>query len=128
MTLTTALITNPGDLDDLGAELAAAPAIGLDTEFMRERTYRAELCLLQTATPSRATCVDPLALGARRSGAASGTALATEYEPVDFSRTFTISQVIDKDRIEAKLDAGVLRLHLPKQSAQTPRKIPVRVG
>lgn len=64
MTLTTALITNPGDLDDLGAELAAAPAIGLDTEFMRERTYRAELCLLQTATPSRATCVDPLALGA----------------------------------------------------------------
>ena len=71
---------------------------------------------------------DTLTLEARRSGAASGTALATEYEPVDFSRTFTISQVIDKDRIEAKLDAGVLRLHLPKQSAQTPRKIPVRFG
>jgi ribonuclease D len=64
MTMTTALITSPGDLDELGAELAAAPAIGLDTEFMRERTYRAELCLLQTATPSRATCVDPLALEA----------------------------------------------------------------
>jgi ribonuclease D len=46
----------------LAAELAAAPAFALDTEFLRERTYRAELCLLQIATASRAECVDPLAL------------------------------------------------------------------
>jgi ribonuclease D len=44
----------------LGEELAASPAIGLDTEFMRERTYRAQLCLLQIATPERAVCIDPL--------------------------------------------------------------------
>lgn len=44
----------------LGAELAACPHIGLDTEFMRERTYRAQLCLLQIATPRRCLCVDPL--------------------------------------------------------------------
>jgi len=63
------LIATAAELADLGAELAAAPAVGLDTEFMRERTYRAELCLLQAATPRRAVCVDPL-------GGAALTALA----------------------------------------------------
>lgn len=57
-----ALIHEPAALDGLAAELAAAPAIGLDTEFLRERTYRAQLCLLQAATPGRAVCIDPLAL------------------------------------------------------------------
>jgi len=36
--------------------------VGLDTEFLRERTYRAQLCLLQLATPVEAVCVDPLLL------------------------------------------------------------------
>lgn len=47
-------------LQELAAELAAAPYIGLDTEFLREKTYRPLLCLLQLATPSRFECVDPL--------------------------------------------------------------------
>jgi ribonuclease D len=47
-------------LEELGQELAGAPTLGLDTEFMRERTYRAQLCLLQIATPTRCVCVDPL--------------------------------------------------------------------
>ncbi len=62
MPKTTAVITAPGDLADFGAELSAAPAIGLDTEFVRERTYRAELCLVQASTDSHAACIDPLAL------------------------------------------------------------------
>lgn len=45
----------------LASRLAAAPWIALDTEFMRERTYRAQLCLLQIALPGEAVCVDPLA-------------------------------------------------------------------
>jgi ribonuclease D len=35
--------------------------VGLDTEFLRERTYRAELCLVQLSSHSDAACVDPLA-------------------------------------------------------------------
>lgn len=35
--------------------------IALDTEFMRERTYRARLCLVQVATEASVTIVDPLA-------------------------------------------------------------------
>jgi ribonuclease D len=38
------------------------PRIGLDTEFLRERTYRAQLCLLQLSGSAEAACVDPLAL------------------------------------------------------------------
>lgn len=44
------------------AALSAHAALGLDTEFMRERTYYAQLCLLQLGTDGLAVCVDPLAL------------------------------------------------------------------
>ncbi len=42
--------------------LEQAAWIGLDTEFIRERTYFPEFCLLQVATEERITCIDPLAL------------------------------------------------------------------
>ncbi|MEO8546347.1 MAG: ribonuclease D [Burkholderiaceae bacterium] len=45
----------------LAARLSTAPFVAMDTEFMRERTYRPQLCLLQLATPGEALCVDPLA-------------------------------------------------------------------
>ncbi|MEO1201598.1 MAG: ribonuclease D [Pseudomonadota bacterium] len=35
--------------------------VALDTEFMRERTYFAQLCLVQLATPDEIFCMDPLA-------------------------------------------------------------------
>lgn len=38
----------------------AAGEIGIDTEFMRERTYRARLCLLQLSTPDEIFIMDPL--------------------------------------------------------------------
>jgi ribonuclease D len=63
MSSSTPIVTTAAALAELAAELSAAPAIALDTEFMRERTYRAELCLVQVATPRSACCVDPLALG-----------------------------------------------------------------
>lgn len=47
-------------LQDLAAELACSEAIALDTEFLRERTYRPQLCLLQLASARRCECVDPL--------------------------------------------------------------------
>ena len=56
------IITNQDDLARLAAHLAGARAIALDTEFLRERTYRAELCLLQFADARAPVCIDPLAL------------------------------------------------------------------
>ncbi len=56
------MITNRPELEALAQRLLQAPAIALDTEFLRERTYRAQLCLLQIADAAGAWCVDPLAL------------------------------------------------------------------
>jgi ribonuclease D len=56
------IVTTAPALAAAAARLATQPRIGLDTEFLRERTYRAQLCLLQIAAPSEALCVDPLAL------------------------------------------------------------------
>ena len=56
------IITTSTGLQALLADLDGEAAIGLDTEFMRERTYRAELCLLQLTTRHGPVCVDPLAL------------------------------------------------------------------
>jgi ribonuclease D len=43
------------------ARLAAAPRLALDTEFMRERTYYAELALVQLADADGVALIDPLA-------------------------------------------------------------------
>ena len=56
------LVTNPTALAELSAHLGSEARIGLDTEFLRERTYRAQLCLVQLSAPHDAACVDPLAL------------------------------------------------------------------
>ena len=56
------IVTTPPALAELAAELDSCDLVGLDTEFLRERTYRAELCLVQLSSRSDAWCVDPLAL------------------------------------------------------------------
>jgi ribonuclease D len=57
-----AVITTTTALAELAATLESCVQIALDTEFLRERTYRAELCLVQLSSQSDAVCVDPLAL------------------------------------------------------------------
>jgi len=47
--------------DTIAADLQAHHLLGVDTEFMREKTYFAQLCLVQLATRDQAFCVDPLA-------------------------------------------------------------------
>ena len=46
--------------DTLAPALMQQEHLGVDTEFMREKTYFAQLCLLQIATPDEIYCVDPL--------------------------------------------------------------------
>src|ERR1700728_5261097 len=58
----TTIIGDPDSLLQLCGELAQQRVIGLDTEFMRERTYFARLCLLQLSHATRSVCVDTLAL------------------------------------------------------------------
>ncbi len=48
-----------------------------------------------------------------------------EYEVGDYERVFTLSDEVDKDRIQASIRNGVLRLVLPKAAAAKARKITV---
>jgi HSP20 family molecular chaperone IbpA len=50
-----------------------------------------------------------------------------EYRVGDYHRRFTLSNQIDRDKIEATVRDGVLRLHLPKATPTT-RKIAVKAG
>jgi ribonuclease D len=59
--MSTLPLSDDASVTALAERLAAAPWIALDTEFLRERTYRPQLCLLQFAAPGEALCVDPLA-------------------------------------------------------------------
>jgi len=51
-----------------------------------------------------------------------------EYREGDYERSFTLSEGIDRDGIEATAKDGILRLTLPKSKEAAARKIPVVAG
>lgn len=50
-----------------------------------------------------------------------------EYDVGDYKRAFSISDDVDKDKIEATVKNGILRLTLPKSEPAKAKKIPVKV-
>jgi HSP20 family molecular chaperone IbpA len=50
----------------------------------------------------------------------------SEYADGDYERVFTLSDNIDRDRIEATLRDGILHLTLPKAEAARARKIELK--
>ncbi len=49
-----------------------------------------------------------------------------EYGIGDYHRSFTVTEVVDADKISAELKHGVLTLHLPKSEKVRPRRIEVK--
>lgn len=49
-------------LIELASKMRGATVLAVDTEFMREKTYFARLCLIQVATDDVAAVIDPLVL------------------------------------------------------------------
>ena len=64
-TALTEILTTTEALAAFCSKAAQAPYVTVDTEFLRERTYFAQLCLVQLAMPgvddAQAVLVDPLA-------------------------------------------------------------------
>lgn len=56
-----------------------------------------------------------------------GSALFSEFEDVDYRRSFELASGIDAEGISAELACGTLTIHLPKSAALKPRQIPVEV-
>ena len=50
----------------------------------------------------------------------------TEYNIGNFNRSFSLSNKIDKEGISARMEDGVLELHLPKVQEAAARKIEVQ--
>jgi ribonuclease D len=53
-------ITTTAELEAFSAQIAQAPFIAVDTEFMRETTYWPKLCLIQVASETVSAVIDPL--------------------------------------------------------------------
>jgi HSP20 family protein len=51
-----------------------------------------------------------------------------EFEIGKYYRQFTLSDAIDQNKIDAKLEDGVLRLALPKAQKAVPRQITITAG
>ena len=51
-----------------------------------------------------------------------------EFGGGEYFRSFTISHIVDKDRIKATLKDGVLELYLPRHEKVQPRKIEIQAG
>jgi ribonuclease D len=54
-------VSDAGSLEQVVASSRSARVAGIDTEFLREKTYRARLCVMQIATPERVWIIDPIA-------------------------------------------------------------------
>jgi HSP20 family molecular chaperone IbpA len=67
-----------------------------------------------------------LALEAYRKEEPEGRILTGDRGSFDYARRFQLPGGIDADKIDAKLDGGVLYLHLPKAESHKPREIPIK--
>ena len=56
-------ITDNRELHEIAKQFQSAPFLAVDTEFMRERTYYPQLCLVQISDGATAVAIDPLANG-----------------------------------------------------------------
>lgn len=51
-----------------------------------------------------------------------------EFGDCEYARSFTISDVVDRDNIKANFKDGVLEMFLPKAEKAKPRKIEIQAG
>jgi HSP20 family protein len=51
-----------------------------------------------------------------------------EFGDCEYSRSFTISDVVDRENIKASMKNGVLEMFLPKAEKAKPRKIQIQAG
>jgi HSP20 family protein len=64
-------------------------------------------------------------VGRRSTETPKGQQLHRESRSLDYRRVFELDPAIDVTKINARMDQGVLKLHLPKAESVKPRKIEV---
>jgi HSP20 family molecular chaperone IbpA len=71
---------------------------------------------------------DILTLSGRVEPTTNAQEVSAEYRATDYFRRFRVPDKIDRNQISARLEKGVLFLHLPKSEGVKPRKIAIRAG
>jgi HSP20 family protein len=66
-----------------------------------------------------------LTIVGRRKDAPNGTVLFRESHGHDFRRAFELAPTLDGNKIQARIEQGILTLELPKAEKVKPRKIAV---
>lgn len=54
--------------------------------------------------------------------------LSMEFGSGEYARSFTLSDVVDRERIKATMANGVLELYLPKVEKVQPKRIEIQAG
>lgn len=96
--------------DTISADLNRHDRIGVDTEFMRERTFFAELCLIQISTRDDIYCIDPLASDDMRSfwESACDKTWVVHSARQDIEVVYQTSQLMPADIFDTQVAAGLL--------------------
>ena len=125
----TNLVTTAAQLDDVVDELLDEPAYALDTEFHRERSYYANVALLQLAWPGRCALVDPLTVDLEPFGEIlEGPGLAVLHASTqDLEVLLRACGVIPSRLFDTQLAAGFLGFSTPSLSSLVERVLDVHL-
>jgi HSP20 family molecular chaperone IbpA len=69
-----------------------------------------------------------LAADCRPDGGADEQSIMMEYESGRYYRQFTLGELINQEKIDARLEDGILHLSLPKVEKATPKRIAVKTA
>ena len=125
----TDLVTTASQLDGVIDELLDEPAYALDTEFHRERSYYANVALLQLAWPGRCALIDPLAVDLEPFGEVlEGPGLAVLHASTqDLEVLLRACGVIPSRLFDTQLAAGFLGFSTPSLSSLVERVLDVHL-
>ena len=125
----TDLVTTAAQLDDVIDELVEEPAYALDTEFHRERSYYANVALLQLAWPRRCALIDPLSVDLEPFGEVlEGPGLAVLHASTqDLEVLLRACGVIPSRLFDTQLAAGFLGFSTPSLSSLVERVLDVHL-
>ena len=125
----TTFVTTAAQLDDVIDELLDEPAYALDTEFHRERSYYANVALLQLAWPGRCALIDPLAVDLEPFGEVlDGPGLAVLHASTqDLEVLLRACGVVPGRLFDTQLAAGFLGFSTPSLSSLVERVLAVNL-
>ncbi|ORJ54983.1 Hsp20/alpha crystallin family protein [Geothermobacter hydrogeniphilus] len=67
-----------------------------------------------------------LTIEGRAGSETPGKRIYSEFAPAGYYRQFHLPELLDGDKAQAELHAGVLTLHLPKVEAARPKRIEIK--